>query len=98
MDDSRRSDGMEKRDGQEDGEIVPQWPQRPERGQPPAVRPRLDPPIERGRLAVPEGQGRVSGASGRDAGDAGPNVPGRGDDPKETRVLPVVEPSRFDKG
>src|SRR5437867_2513445 len=100
MDDSRHGEGMERRDrqeGQGDGEVLPKWPQRPERAQPPAVRPRLDPPIERGKPAVTQGQGQGP-VSGREGGDAGGGTAARGDDPKETRVLPVVETSRFDRG
>ncbi|HYO49232.1 MAG TPA: VanW family protein [Chloroflexia bacterium] len=91
-------------EGQE-RESAPRWPQRPSRPQPANVRPRLDPPESYRARA----QG---GNAGRDANGEGARVssskwtshpmsgrnPDSQDDPKDTRVLPVVDTSRFDGG
>src|SRR5437899_2006551 len=61
------------------------WPQRPARPQPPVMRPRLDPPTD--SVGVRSARGSV-----------GPQPTAPQDDPKETRLLPIVESSRFERG
>src|SRR5438105_3673945 len=81
-------------------EAQPQWPQRPARPQPPAARPRLDPP-DSGRRTTDDGrrttQQRPSSASSTPVVRRPSSVVPTQDDPKETRMLPLVEPSRFQR-
>ena len=93
--------GREARSHDDIDNIQPQWPQRPGRPQPSAHKPHLEPPAER--------PARGSSAPRRDTPSRytepmaypsrpiGSPEPARSNDPKETRVLPVVEPSRFDR-
>src|SRR4051812_17143813 len=88
----------------DDINVEPQWPQRPERPQPQAAQQRLEPPAERtaGRPA-PVQPGADNSRTTYRATTAPPPGPvahpanGQGNT-KETQTLPLVEPSRFDKG
>ncbi|MFL5732554.1 MAG: VanW family protein [Chloroflexia bacterium] len=96
MDERGRRDDISGRK-QAEGEAAPQWPQRPVTPPPAAARPRLDPPVERGRTqGTPQGQGTQAPREG--AGRVNPAPPAGLDETKVTRMLPVVEPSRFERG
>lgn len=74
------------------------WPQRPTWPRPEISRPRLDPPQQAGRLNASPAQS--AGRQGYSPASKAPGTPdprqGEGET-KETRLLPTVEPSRFDR-
>lgn len=77
---------MDRREGHEDGDDLDykaRWPQRPSRGQPAGKAPLQDEELAEKWTSTPTTNKSVTPAQ---------------HDPKETRVLPVVEPSRFDNG
>src|SRR5438105_2561612 len=93
MDDGKRNEAQNPRDGVNE----PVWPQRPARPQPPVQRPRLDPPVENPRSGQTY---RAAEQPVYPVAQTPANRPPetRRDDTKETQILPVVEPSRFDRG
>src|SRR4051795_1729556 len=89
----------------DDIDVEPQWPQRPAGPQPSIARPRLEPPPERGNQPLPfqarEDRDRTFRASEQrpipDPARSSRPTAG-GESAKETRVLPIVESSRFERG
>src|SRR5690349_9546045 len=87
----------------DDMDVEPQWPQRPTTPQPNVARPRLEPPVERDNRPIPfqARDDRAYRASEQrpipDPARSSQPTAG-GDSAKETRVLPIVEPSRFERG
>lgn len=93
----------------DESEYQPQWPQRPGRPQPDAAGPRLEPPAERNgsqsappysppRAQAQPGSGQVNSNGPTYRAAQAPAPVAKGDPTKETRVLPIVEPSRFERG
>ncbi len=85
-----KDDNSKRREPGDDLENGPVWPRRPEQPLPPSVRPRLDPPRE--------STDARSGYRAAPLPRREPSLPPAPDDPKETRALPLIEPSRFDRG